>query len=186
MSSSHLQFHLEDDIWWTADTVLPSWSGFQARSGAYGSQSSTEPSDGSVRIVFAPEGRGNEPLTGAEVASVVWVLENEAAVSKALLLALLAEYPSLQEQYGYLEEEEAQLMPEVTGIDGFRNLIGLHSVNVHPLRKDGIPYVGFELGCTWDDEHGLGVLMHGKRVVEIGGADTAILLWMAERDAAEP
>ena len=185
MSSSHLHFKLEDDIWWTADTVLPSWSGFQARLGAYGAQSSAEPSDGSVRIVFAPEGRGNEPLTDVEVSSVAWVLENEASVSKALLSALLAEYPSLQERYGYSEEEETQLMPEVTDIDGFRSLIGLHSVNVHPLQKNGIPYVGFELGCTWDHEHGLGVLMHGTRVVEVGGADTAILLWIAERDAAE-
>jgi hypothetical protein len=45
------------------------------------------------------------------------------------------------------------------------------------------PYVGFEFGCTWDDEHGLGVLMHGERVVDVGGAETAFLLWIAERDA---
>jgi len=40
------------------------------------------------------------------------------------------------------------------------------------VEKDGIPYVGFEFGCTWDEEHGLGVLMHGTRTVEIG--DTAM------------
>ena len=186
MSSSPLRFNLEDNIWWTAKAVLPSWRGFQARAGAYGAQSSVDPSDGSVRIVFAPEGRGPEPLVDAEVASVNWILENEVSISRSLLLALLAEYPLMQEQYGYSEEEQAQLMPEVTGIDGFRNLIGLHSVNVHPLRRNDIPYIGFEFGCTWDDEHGLGVLMHGTRVVEVGGADTAILLWIAERDAADP
>jgi hypothetical protein len=31
----------------------------------------------------------------------------------------------------------------------------------------------------------LGVLMHGTRVVKIGGADTAFLLWIAEEDAAK-
>ena len=77
-------------------------------------------------------------------------------------------------------------MLNVKSQDDFRNLIGLHSVNVHPLQKDGMPYIGFELGCTWDPEHGLGVLMHGNRVVEIGGADTAILLWIAEKDAEKP
>jgi hypothetical protein len=56
-------------------------------------------------------------------------------------------------------------------------------VNVHQVQKDGIPYVGFEFACTWDEEHGLGVLMHGTRTVEIGGADTAFLLWLAEVDA---
>ncbi|MES2949685.1 MAG: hypothetical protein V4858_14175 [Pseudomonadota bacterium] len=125
-------------------------------------------------------------MTKTEVASVEWLLKHETSVSRTLLSALLGEYPSLQEQYGYSEDEQAKLMPDVTSVDGFRNLIGLHSVNVHPLLKDGIPYVGFEFGCTWDDEHGLGVLVHGTRVVEIGGADTAILLWIAEQDAAEP
>ena len=49
--------------------------------------------------------------------------------------------------------------------------------------KDGLPCFGYEFGCTWDGEHGLGVLMHGKRVVEVGGADTAFTLWIAKRDA---
>ena len=56
------------------------------------------------------------------------------------------------------------------------------AVNVHPIQHQGLPYAGFEFGCTWDDEHGLGVLMHGTRVVKIGGADTAILLWLAKQD----
>ena len=53
----------------------------------------------------------------------------------------------------------------------------------HPLEIDGAPNVDFESGCTWGSEHGLGILMLGTRIVEIGGSDTAILLWIAERDA---
>jgi hypothetical protein len=102
------------------------------------------------------------------------------------LCSLLKAYPALQEDYGYTEEEKSRYMPNVKSQDDFRNLIGLHSVNVHPLQKDGMPYIGFEFGCTWDPEHGLGVLMNGNRVVEIGGADTAILLWIAENDAEKP
>ena len=30
---------------------------------------------------------------------------------------------------------------------------------------------------------GLGVLMHGSRVVEVGDADTAFTLWIAKQDA---
>jgi hypothetical protein len=177
------QFNLEGDFFWTATGIFPSWKGFQNRSGAYGSQGSVTPFDGSARIIFAPEGRGIEPLTDSEKSSVRWVIENEASISKALIASLLAEYPSLQAQYGYSGQEKADLMPDVRAAEDFRNLIGLHSVNVHPLQKDGIPYVGFEFGCTWDDEHGLGVLMHGTRTVEIGGADTSILLWIAKGDA---
>lgn len=74
-------------------------------------------------------------------------------------------------------------MPDVSSGEDFRRLIGLHIVHVHQLLKEGIPYIGFEFGCTWDGEHGLGILMHGTRVVEVGDADTAFTLWIAEEDA---
>ena len=85
-------------------------------------------------------------------------------------------------------------MHPVADAGDFRRLTGLHAVHVHQVAlralndelADGVPYVGFEFGCTWDDEHGLGILMHGQRAVEIGGADTAFLLWIAEQDAERP
>jgi len=177
------RFTLEDDTWWTAVVLLPSWKGFQSRKGAYGSQDSVIASDGIVQIVFAPEGRGNAPLTYSEISSVRWVIDHEASISSVLLSSLLKEYPSLQEQYGYSGEEKMRLMPDIKSVEGFRDLIGLHAVNIHQVEKGGIPYVGFEFGCTWDEEQGLGILMHGTRTVEIGGADTAILLWIAKEDA---
>jgi hypothetical protein len=76
-------------------------------------------------------------------------------------------------------------MSPVEDARSFQTLIGLHTIYVHQVQKAGLPYVGFEFGCTWDTEHGLGALMHGARVVEIGGAETAFLLWIAERDAGE-
>lgn len=133
--------------------------------------------------MFAPEGRGDEPLSSSEIALVAFVLEHMHAISDALLSSLLSEYPRLQEQYGYAEDEAEQYMPDVHSVDDFRGLIGLHSINVHQVAREGIPYAGFEFGCTWDEEHGLGVLMNGTRTVEIGGADTAILLWIARKDA---
>jgi hypothetical protein len=186
MPTMQPDFTLEDDLWWTTTAVFPSWKGFQSRKGAYGAQDSVIPSDGSVRIIYAPEGRGTEPLTSLEVLTVVWVIENEAPISKALISSLLQQYPALQEQYGYSALEKAELMPNIKSPEDLRGLIGLYSVNVHPVQKDGMPYVGFEFGCTWDREHGLGILMHGTRTVEIGGGDTAILLWTAKRDANKP
>lgn len=180
-----LQFNLESNRCWIATVLLPSWRGFQSRKGAYGAHDSAIPSDGRVRIVFAPEGRGTEPLTNSELSAVRWVIEHEASISNALLSSLLKEYPSLQGQYGYSGKEKAELMPDVKSAEDLRALIGLSSVNVHQVQKDGTPYAGFEFGCTWDEEHGLGVLMHGTRVVQTGRADTAILLWIAE-DAKKP
>jgi hypothetical protein len=183
---AHPIFALEHDTWWTATVILPSWRGFQRRGGAYGARDSTTPSDGSVQMVFAPEGRGNEPLASAELASIIWVIENEAAIARALLASVVQAYPALQARYGYTGREKTALMPDLVSTDDLRSLIGLYAVNVHQTQKNGLPYAGFEFGCTWDAEHGLGVLMHGTRTVEIGGADTAILLRLAEGDAAKP
>jgi hypothetical protein len=178
------QFSLEDGRSWTANVTLPSWRGFQSRKDVYGARDSAVPSDGRVRIVFAPEGRGSEPLTEAELSAVRWVMDHEASLANALLSSLLKEYPLLQDQYS--DEMKGELMPDVQSVDDLRALIGLSSVNVHQVQKDGVPYIGFEFGCTWDEEHGLGILMHGTRTVQIGGADTAILLWIAEEDAKKP
>lgn len=180
------KFNLEDNLWWTTTALLPSWKGFQSGKGAYGAQDTAVPSDGLVRIVFAPEGRGNEPLTDSEISAINWAIEHESSMSKALISSLLKEYPSLQKQYGYSGKEKAELMPDIKSAEDLRALIGLSSVNVHQVQQNGIPYIGFEFGCAWDQEHGLGVLMHGTRTVQIGGADTAILLWIAEQDARKP
>jgi hypothetical protein len=173
-----------DRFFWTAQVQLPSWVGYQSRNGPYGSISSDEPSDGLVTIVVEPEGGKESPLTEQDHASVQWWLDHEAEVASAVLAGLLAEYPRLQQLYGYEGAERETCMPDVSRTEQFRQLIGLHNVHFVPLLKEGLPYVGYEFGCTWDGEHGLGVLMHGSRVVEVGSADTAFTLGIPERERA--
>lgn len=178
-----MKFELEDDLFWVAKTQLPSWQGFQDRSGAYGDKETNALSDGTVTIRFAPEGRDTAPLTDDELASVQWFIDHEANISTAFLSSLFAQYQTMQRETGYTRAEMKKYMPHVHSVEGFKKLIGLHTVNIHPLTKNHIPYFGLEFGCEWDEEHGMGALMHGSKMVEIGGADTAILLWIAQRDA---
>lgn len=48
---------------------------------------------------------------------------------------------------------------------------------------DGLAYIGLQLGCDWDDEHGLGIVLHGTRVVEIGEADIAFRWRLTEQQS---
>ncbi|MDJ0608769.1 MAG: hypothetical protein QNJ67_07305 [Kiloniellales bacterium] len=41
-------------------------------------------------------------------------------------------------------------MPDLRAPGDLARLIGLHSVHVQPLEKDGASYLGFEFGCAWD------------------------------------
>ena len=66
------------------------------------------------------------------------------------------------------------------------SLIGVGIVHVLAEAKAGHAYVGFEMGCTWDEEHGLGVLTHIGRVVELGQADTAFVGHSVKKDGGKP
>jgi hypothetical protein len=178
----------DDFTWdetWTSRTTLQCWAGFQSRLGPYGSRDSTDPSTGLVTIVFAPDGRDASRLRAEELALVNWTIAQQTTMRDAALSGLLSRYPAMRADY-LQWIERPQDMPPIENVDDFKQLIGLHAVHVHPFCRDGVPYVGLEFGCTWDPEHGLGVMLHGARVVDIGGADTAIYEWIARRDAERP
>lgn len=184
MHDSYPLFVWDEDNW-VAQTTLPSWAGFQHRPGFHGCLTK-DTTHGTCRVVFAPEGRGDEPLTEAEYSLVSWFIEHETSLQQPLLAALLNAYPELQDYNGYTDDEKLEFMPNVASVMEFRSLIGLQEIFIHPAIKDGMPYVGFVFGCTWEEEHGLGILMHGTRVVKIGGIDMACTLWVAEQDAGLP
>lgn len=133
-----------------------------------------------VALYYAPEGRDDRPLDDAEIASVVWTVDNLPLLLDALLPVLLPYYQSMCAAPDGLDPED---LAAVGSAKDLQSLIGIQSIYVHQVSKNGKPYVGFEFACPWDDEHGLGVLMHGTRVVDIGGADTAFLLWIARQDS---
>lgn len=172
-----MRLSIQDGLWWGGEVRLPSWAGFQSRHGPYGGLDSAVPSDGRVRIVFAPEGRGIAPLTPGEEALVDWFFAHEEEVSGAVVAAVLRWFAARRAGAG---EEMGAAIADVAAL---RRRAGLYAVNIHQIADCGPPHLGFELGCDWEDEHGLGVLMHGTRAVEVGPADTAFLLWIAEADA---
>lgn len=179
-----MDFRIDDHgFFWVAQARLPSWAGFLDRSGAYGGQGPSEHSDGTVEVIFAPEGRDTSPLSENEEALVQWFCDHEPDVSEAVKAAIFRTYADWLDSGSASDGDEAEFMPALRTVDDLKSLIGLYSINLHHIDSDGIPYIGFEFGCTWDQEHGLGVLMHGTRMVEIGGGDTAGLLWIAQQDA---
>jgi hypothetical protein len=55
-----------------------------------------------------------------------------------------------------------------------KQLIQLIGVHLHREPRDGLCPIGFELACTWDNEHNVGVLTHREKVLDIGHSDIAI------------
>ncbi|WP_333776974.1 DUF6985 domain-containing protein [Streptomyces sp. IBSBF 3136] len=133
-----------------------------------------------VSLYFAPEGRDDHPLDESEIVSVAWTVANLERLMDSLLAGLFAYYQAICANPDGLDPED---LPALDRAEELKSLISIKSIYVHQASKDGKPYVGFEGTCPWDEEHGLGALVHDTRIVEVGGADTAILLWIAEEDS---
>ncbi|QUX92502.1 hypothetical protein CYL31_14320 [Marinomonas sp. A3A] len=174
------------EFFWEAEVNLPEWAGFQERNGPYGALSSSEPSDGTIKIVFAPEGRDEGPITTEEMELINWFLSNQSDVIGSIVGTLFLNYSSIRDNFiEECGEEMAEYFPPVNLADDIKSVVGVVSVNIHQVAKNGIPFIGVEMGCNWEEEHGLGFLLYGNKIVEVGGADTAILLWLARQHANE-
>jgi hypothetical protein len=181
-----------DEFSWKGRAVLQSWRGFQCRLGNYGARSAKEESDGTVTLYVAPPGGAALKPPCAEQANAYrHLLDHETQIRDAVLQAIFDAYPAMRQRYPFGDELAAEEMPPITRPEQLRDLIGLAIVHVLNVAKDGTAYVGFEFGCTWEEEHGLGLMTHLGRIVEIAGmggmkvgyADVSFEEWIAEEDA---
>ena len=156
--------------------TLNSWKGFQSRQGFYSSLDKDESSDGLVKVfVQGKEIDYVKTTTIQQVNAIRFLVDNSEAIRNALLVGLLNELPSLKEIY-------EDLIPDIDNIEDFKNLIGLSNLHIMTSDKDDFAYIGFELGCDWDDEHGVGIMMHKNRVVAIGLGETSFDIWVTFDD----
>lgn len=111
-----------------------------------------------------------------------YLVKNQEQILKSMLQSLLEKYPILQKQYNYSEEDKADFMPDITSIEGFSDLLSQSQCYVMNVYQNDFPYFGFSFGCSWDQEHDLGIITYKERVVEIGSADLAFDTYVAEKD----
>lgn len=158
---------------------LISWIDFQPRQGSYGAKS--EGSNPSIYGLTVNSDSDQTKVLEFQFKAYNYLIKYQEAIKKSILGKLLEHYPSLQADYGYEGEEKDEYMPDITSEEDFTKLIGLSNIHLIDMDKDGTGYVGFEFGCEWDPEHGIGVMTYQNEVVEIGGADTSFTTWIAER-----
>ncbi len=173
---------VREQFFWCGEDVLPSWAGFQSRRGPYCSIDRPEPSDGTVGVSVKPADEADEAPTRAQLAAYEFLKSEHAAIAAAILTKLLTVYPDMKWAYDDAVDETWPKLPDVTEPGGFRSLMGLATVHVLSVERDGLAYVGFEFGCDWEDEHGLGVLTHRTRVLDIGHAEVSFNNWIPACD----
>ncbi len=184
-----------DNTSWSGEVVLPSWAGFQDRSGSYASVGAKSPSDGTFSLSVDSAGDDDEgddeveetPPTPEQAAAFQYLMDHESEVAAAVGRALVEYYAEAKQAYlASPYSDESLELPDVSNVDDLRPLIGLSGVHVLTVTHDGSAYIGFEFGCVWDDEHGAGVMTHRGRVIQAGQADMSFVEWVAELDPERP
>jgi hypothetical protein len=162
---------------------LPIWKAFQNRQGEYGLLDSHENSNGEFKISIGGDMVMDKPrITEDHVNAYNYLTTHSEQINKAILTRLFSEYKNLQTEYGYEEDDAKDIMPDIDNVEQFKKLIGLSRVHLLNISKDNFAYVGYEFGCSWDDEHGLGFMTYKDKIIDFGGADKSFLTWVAEKD----
>jgi hypothetical protein len=104
-----------------------------------------------------------------QAAAFLRFLEHQPPTCDAVVRAIFDDYQSCRDSFLVGKEPHDRiLLPELPSQDGLRRLIRLQGLHVLEQAKDGHALLGFCFACSWDVEHGLGALVHGERVVEVG------------------
>lgn len=115
-----------------------------------------------------------------------FLIENETRVGNAVVEGVIEAYPAfcevcreVEEQY-YKKgspiapiEDLDEIVPRKITRKKLQDLIQLVTVYIHRSHLQEFARVGFSFHCTWDEEHGLGVLTQKDNVVEVGQMDIA-------------
>lgn len=175
-------FEFEGD--WEFEYEFEAFKGLQSRRCFYTSKDSKKESNGKVNVTISDELNDDTDPTEEQINSINFIIDNPNKIKQSLFNALGIEYPKLKEMYGYDENDKdsREWFPEVNSIDEFKKVFGVGNMFVLLPHKEGYSYVGLECGCTWDEEHGLGFLLHKDRIIKVGGADEAFSEWEAFKD----
>ena len=178
-----------DTYSWEGRAKLPAWAGFQSRQAAYAGRDSKKGSDGTVRVDVSV--KDNDPTrytpSPEQCLAFQYLLDHQDDIRVVILRKLFRSYPSHRREYAddYSISDAAELekrLPKLTTAGELNRVIGLSIVHLSKVSLGGMAYIGLEFGCNWEREHGLGVLLHKRRVAKIGHADVCFLEWVAEDD----
>jgi hypothetical protein len=147
--------------------TLSAWAGYACEN------SRPETTGGRVQLILEPE----DPSAEAEsidpqdyAAQIRWLVEHQNALRERIEVALLHFiHHTLIGQY-HLDDPELAAIREV---GQFRREIDPTAVHLFPGGGDDTLWVSFEFECSWDPEHGCGVVCRGLDVIEVGVSDVA-------------
>ena len=105
-----------------------------------------------------------------QIACINYVLQNQTQIAQTILDTIWKNWEEIKDLYLFDEWEDAPIIEEKNDLHQF---VRIDEVFIKARYKDNISYIGILGNCIWDEEHGLGFVLHRNRVIEFGGAEEA-------------
>lgn len=156
------------DIFWEGTIQLREWEKY------FGNKLDIKINVGGDSIV--------DEITAVHENTFNYFIEQQSKIIDKAIQEIYLNYTIWQKEYGYDEDEKSSLMPDITCKEDLIKLIKPNKIYIMDIEIDNLAYFGIDFKCRWDEEHGLGLMLHKCRVVKIGGSDTAFMTWIAEED----
>lgn len=110
-----------------------------------------------------------------------YISESQERLLPLITHAIREEYEAAWSDRGAFDKDIVDdILPRVDNDEHLLKLVTPLNLNVFEADKDGYSYVGLEFDCTWDDEHGIGILTYKDKIVRHGGAEVSFTEWMAK------
>lgn len=102
-----------------------------------------------------------------------FLIENESTMANMLLSRIAAYFVEYWADYFRHDGADDSLVQRVSTPHGIQDTLHVNHVMIHNKSLDDCAYVGFGFNCSWEQEHGVGLLFHRDRIVDIGDEDTS-------------
>lgn len=115
---------------------------------------------------------------------IAYIKEHQTEILNQFLTELLKEYPEIQKKYQnfYSAEQMAEFLPDISDISGFAPLLSPTNMFIFSHFLEDLPYYSVGFSCSWEQEHGLGVIMHKNRIIKICDASEIFDVSLIKKD----
>jgi hypothetical protein len=152
--------------------VLDAWNGYMKNY-----RNETRAGDGTVKLDFGGYNTEDKSIDWQpQINAYHHLLENQYAIRDSILRTLIEKFEWLKETYDWDSEDEPDVPNIPPPIDfDFKPFIGPVSVSFDEEEsKNGSSYLEWHFDCAWDPEHGLAVITHEDRVIDLDRGETDI------------
>jgi hypothetical protein len=152
--------------------TLPCWNGYYLHDDTYKLKKDKVITGGCIDLWvdgdIAPD--NSLHFSGEQVAAYTYLVKQQESIKHSILQGLKQEFPRLlSDEYASWDHEDPAFprLSDLTAAFDFKDYIGPESIHIGEDANDGVGYITWRFRCRWDVEHGLDIITHKERVVEI-------------------